>query len=221
MLFDDDRAQSIQIGAVLLFAILMLLFSTYQSSIIPDQNQKIEYDQNLDTQEQFTSIRNVIVAAHDTETDPFYRPSDLLPESGSELAVPLKIGDRAIGALDVHDKGRYAFSEDDIVVLETLADQIAVAVENARLFQEALRRAEREQSVVQITSKIRASKDIDSILRTAVEEMRQALGAREATIRLAPVPAEIGENGQQSNGTEASTDNADGRTAMPPAETEA
>lgn len=159
--------------------------------------------------------------AHDTETDPFYRPSDLLPKSGSELAVPLKIGDRVIGALDVHDEGRYAFSEDDIVVIETLADQIAVAVENARLFQEALSRAEREQSVVKITSRIRASQDIDSILRTAVEEMRGALGARRATIRLAPVPAEIRDNSGQA-GAEGSiqTDAEDGRSNGSPSESD-
>jgi GAF domain-containing protein len=137
--------------------------------------------------------------AHDTETDPYFKESNLLPESRSELAVPLKIGERVIGALDVHDRGRYAFSEDDITVLETLADQIAVAVENARLFQEALQRAEREQSVVQITNKIRASQDIDSILRTAVEEMRQAVGAKRAMIRLAPVPAEIRTNGDDGD----------------------
>lgn len=134
--------------------------------------------------------------AHDAETDPYYRNSNLLPDSESELAVPLKIGERIVGALDVHDAGKYAFSEDDITVLETLADQIAVAVENARLFQDALQRAEREQSVVQITGKIRASEDIDSILRTAVEEMRQALGARRATIRLAPDPSDARSNGQ-------------------------
>ncbi|MGA9532301.1 MAG: GAF domain-containing protein, partial [Anaerolineales bacterium] len=135
--------------------------------------------------------------AHDTETDPYFKSSTLLPQSQSELAVPLKIGDRVIGALDVHDSGKYAFGEDDITALETLADQIAVAVENARLFQEAIQRAEREQSVVQITSKLRASQDIDSILQTAVSEMRLALGASKATIRLAdePVPVRTGGNG--------------------------
>lgn len=138
--------------------------------------------------------------AHDTETDPYYKPSNLLPDSRSELAVPLKIGERIIGALDVHDSGRYAFSEDDIVVLETLADQIAVAVENARLFQEAVSRAEREQSVVQITSKIRQSRDIDSMMQTAVQEMRQVLGARSAVVRLATAPAEPGGNGKPMGG---------------------
>lgn len=136
--------------------------------------------------------------AHDTETDPYFKPSTLLPQSQSELAVPLKIGDRVIGALDVHDSGRYAFGEDDITALETLADQIAVAVENARLFQEAIQRAEREQSVVQITSKLRASQDIDAILQTAVSEMRLALGASKAKIRLAEEPAPIRTNGHEA-----------------------
>jgi GAF domain-containing protein/HAMP domain-containing protein len=137
--------------------------------------------------------------AHDTETDPYFKASTLLPQSQSELAVPLKIGERVIGALDVHDSGKYAFGEDDITALETLADQIAVAVENARLFQEAIQRAEREQNVVQITSKLRASQDIDSILQTAVSELRMALGASRATIRLADEPVPIGTKG---NGTD-------------------
>jgi len=140
--------------------------------------------------------------AHDTETDPYYKQSNLLPDSRSELAVPLKIGDRIIGALDVHDSGRYAFNEDDIGVLETLADQIAVAVENARLYQTAVARAEREQNVVQITGKIRASRDIDAILQTAVSELRQALGAGRASIRLAAAPTELADNSRPlaSNG---------------------
>jgi GAF domain-containing protein/HAMP domain-containing protein len=135
---------------------------------------------------------------HDAETDPYFKASNLLPQTRSELSVPLKIGERVIGALDVHDSGRYAFGEDDITALETLADQIAVAVENARLFQEAIQRAEREQSVVKITSKLRASQDIDSILRTAVSEMRQALGASKAVIRLADQPTSVRTNGHDS-----------------------
>lgn len=144
--------------------------------------------------------------AHDTETDPYFKMSNLLPETRSELAVPLKIGTRIIGALDVHDNGRYAFGEDDIVVLETLADQIAVAVENARLFQEAVGRAEREQSVVQITSKIRASRDIDTMLQTAVRELRLALGAGRASIRLAAAPTELADNGRPADSRSAQID---------------
>ncbi len=58
--------------------------------------------------------------AHDVSTDPYFQPSPLLPDTRSQLAVPLRAGKQVIGALDVQDTGLYAFSEDDIAVLETL-----------------------------------------------------------------------------------------------------
>ncbi len=105
--------------------------------------------------------------------------------------MPLRVGENVIGALDVQDSRPYAFSEDDISVLATLADQLAVAVQNARSYEQALRQAEREQKVLEITSRIRASTDIDSMLKTAVRELRQAVGASRAAIRLSAAPADI------------------------------
>ncbi len=62
-----------------------------------------------------------------------------LPETQSEMALPLKIGKRIIGAIDVQSKAANAFSEEDVEVLSTLADQVALAIENARLFEESQR----------------------------------------------------------------------------------
>ncbi len=107
-----------------------------------------------------------------------------LEEAASELAVPLKIGDQVIGVIDVRQRTPHAFDKEEIAVLETLADQLAVAVQNARLFRETLRRAEREQAVVEVTGRIRASRDVESMLRTAVQEMRTRLGARRGVVRL-------------------------------------
>jgi GAF domain-containing protein len=59
--------------------------------------------------------------------------SPLLPETRSEMALPLRIGERIIGALDIHSTQATAFDEADVQVFQTLADQLAVAVENARL----------------------------------------------------------------------------------------
>jgi transcriptional regulator with GAF, ATPase, and Fis domain len=52
------------------------------------------------------------------------------------MALPLKVGSRVIGVLDVQSQERGAFTEEDVVILQTMADQLAVAIENARLFQE-------------------------------------------------------------------------------------
>jgi GAF domain-containing protein/CheY-like chemotaxis protein len=70
----------------------------------------------------------------DVSHDSLHQPNPLLPETRSELGIPLKIGNRVIGALDVQATRLNAFSNDDIAVLQTLADQIAVAVDNARSY---------------------------------------------------------------------------------------
>jgi signal transduction histidine kinase len=58
----------------------------------------------------------------------------MFPFTQAELAVPLKIGDRIIGVLDVHSVHKDAFAGDEIMVLETLSGQIVVAIENARAY---------------------------------------------------------------------------------------
>ena len=59
-----------------------------------------------------------------------------LPDTRSEITLPLKVADQVIGALDVQSTQEAAFSEEDTAVLQALADQIAIAIENARLFQQ-------------------------------------------------------------------------------------
>lgn len=73
---------------------------------------------------------------NDVSQEPRYVPDDALPATKSELAVPLKIGQRVIGVLDVQSDELNAFDLDDVAVLQTLGDQVAIAIENARLFEE-------------------------------------------------------------------------------------
>jgi GAF domain-containing protein/HAMP domain-containing protein len=122
--------------------------------------------------------------ANDVQVDPFYRPHELLPQTRSELGIPLKVGQRVLGVLDVQHREVNAFSEDDLAVLQILADQLAVAIQNARLFEETLARARREQTVLELTGEIRAQTDTEGMLQAAVSEMRKAFGARRARIRL-------------------------------------
>jgi GAF domain-containing protein len=71
-----------------------------------------------------------------------------LPETRSEIAIPLRRGEEVIGVLDVHSAKPAAFTDDDVKVLEALADQIASAIEGARLYQEsqqAMQEAKRAQ----------------------------------------------------------------------------
>ena len=70
-----------------------------------------------------------------------------LQDTRSEIALPLKVGDRVIGALDVQSTQEGAFSREDATVLQTLADQIVVAIENARLFQATQQALEEVQTL--------------------------------------------------------------------------
>lgn len=76
------------------------------------------------------------------EARSIHRFNPLLPNTRSELGIPLKIGERVIGALDVQSDRTNAFSEDDVTVLQTLADQVAVAVDNARAYELAQKAVE-------------------------------------------------------------------------------
>ncbi|MBN1976851.1 MAG: GAF domain-containing protein [Anaerolineae bacterium] len=74
--------------------------------------------------------------ALDVGTDAVYFRNPLLPETRSEMALPLRIGRRVTGVLDVQSREEAAFDDEDASILQTIADQLAVAIENARLIQE-------------------------------------------------------------------------------------
>ena len=83
--------------------------------------------------------------ALDVGTDAVFFDNPDLPDTRSEMALPLRVGGRIIGALDVQSTQPNAFTENDVANLSTLADQVAIAIENARLFSEsrdALRKSE-------------------------------------------------------------------------------
>jgi GAF domain-containing protein len=131
-----------------------------------------------------TSKRRARVAL-DVGVEPVRFANPLLPQTRSEIALPLVVGEQVLGALDVQSTLSGAFAPVDVAVLQTMADQLAVALQNARLFDQTARQARRERLVVDITSKIRAAGDVDTMLRTAVTELRQALGVSHGAVRLA------------------------------------
>ena len=72
----------------------------------------------------------------DISQEPRYIASQELPDTRSELAVPIKIGTETLGVLDLQSTDTEAFDEIDVFTAQTLADQLAVAIENAHLYRE-------------------------------------------------------------------------------------
>ncbi len=105
----------------------------------------------------------------------------------SELAAPIQLRGQTIGVLDLQElEGARHWTEDDITLIQEVADQVGQALEKARLFDESRRRAQREQATRQITDRIRSRTEVDAMLQTAIRELAQTLQAPRVFVRLAP-----------------------------------
>ena len=142
-------------------------------SYLPDGTISIAQTQNNATLEK---------ALATGETSVLVRPSKGNPAT---LAVPVKFRDQTIGVIHIQaadDKRRW--TEDEIMMVQSISDRAALALENARLFEETVRRADQEESIARVTSQISASTDFKHILQTTVQELGQALGASRSFIQL-------------------------------------
>jgi GAF domain-containing protein len=106
--------------------------------------------------------------------------------SPATVTLPIKLRGQTIGYLDVRSKrGNREWTNGEITLLEAAAERAGLALENARLVESAQRRASRERSIGQISAKIGAVSDIDSILQTAVEELgRKLSNAAEVSLEI-------------------------------------
>ena len=94
----------------------------------------------------------------------------------SQVVVPIELRGETIGNLVVQSPSG-EFSQDQIDIIKAVAERVALSAENARLFEETTRRAERERLVSDITGKIRSVTDPQSMIQTAMDELRKVLGA--------------------------------------------
>jgi GAF domain-containing protein len=101
------------------------------------------------------------------------------------LVVPIRLRGEILGALGLQEtQGERWWTDDEIALIEAVADQMALAIENARLLEETQRRAAQERVLSDITAQVRSSTQVDTILRTAVREIGRALRASEGVIKL-------------------------------------
>jgi GAF domain-containing protein/HAMP domain-containing protein len=106
------------------------------------------------------------------------------------LALPVRAGDQVVGALSVRkEQGADQWTDEETDLLEALVDQLAIALEDARLYQQTHLRATRERMAGEIAANLRQSLDFETVLRTAAQDIRRMLELPEVTVRLVP-PAE-------------------------------
>lgn len=95
----------------------------------------------------------------------------------TRVVVPIELRGETIGTLVVQSPSRGDMNQDQLDLIKAVAERVAISAENARLFDETTRRAERERMVSDITGKIRSVNDPQAMIQTAIEELRNALGA--------------------------------------------
>ncbi|KAB2853067.1 MAG: GAF domain-containing protein, partial [Anaerolineae bacterium] len=129
--------------------------------------------------------------ANDVSKDPMYVPDQGLPDTRSELVLPLRIGKKIVGILDLQSNQLDAFSEDDRVVMQSLADQLAIAIRNADLFDTAEMAREQADKANRLKSVFLSnmSHELCTPL-TAIIGLTQAMLDSNLNIYPTPLPAE-------------------------------
>ena len=101
------------------------------------------------------------------------------------LIVPIKVGNTVIGILDTYKPiADGPWNEEEIAILEALADQLGLALEGARLYRDAQQRASREQLTREIADKMRQATSVEEIIQTTVDELFHTLGTSRAFVKL-------------------------------------
>jgi serine phosphatase RsbU (regulator of sigma subunit)/putative methionine-R-sulfoxide reductase with GAF domain len=112
----------------------------------------------------------------EVQQDARYRFINLLPETQSEVALPLKIEERVLGVLDVQSDQPNAFHPNDLLVLEALADTIARAVEGARLYGDLRRRADQLSLVAEVSKGVTSTLDLKELMRNTAQLIHKKFG---------------------------------------------
>ena len=104
-------------------------------------------------------------------------PNPLLPDTKSEAAIPIATGNIVLGVLDVQQNMINGLGEEDVTLLQSLASQIAISLQNARSYEQSKAQADLELLVNTIGQKIQRATTVEDTLQTAIREIGLALGA--------------------------------------------
>lgn len=188
------------------------LGTAIQNSRLVNQLQTTLKDLNLISQQQaretwlrytaetggmaFVYDRTEVKPALPLDAPPLDPQSIATTEGHDRLVIPIRLRDQVIGLIGLEsDDPERIWTEDEIAVLQSTAEQAALTIENARLLAESQRKAMREQITGEITARVRSSLDMETVLRTAMNEIAQKLG-------VAQLEVQIGLQNRTSDGNE-------------------
>jgi len=124
------------------------------------------------------------VTVNDVTQAPDFLPNPLLPDTRSELAVPMIVAGNVIGVFDIQSDQVGRFTDSDISIQTTLSAQLATSVQNVRQFEQSKAQADLETLVNTIGQKIQRAATVEETLQTAAREIGLALGAARVSASL-------------------------------------
>lgn len=116
------------------------------------------------------------LVANDVSKEPRYYPTRELQLTKSELTVPVKLGKQVVGVLDIESNLEDAFDDGDLQSAKTLADEIALALRNAELYEGEIRRREETAMILEITRAVNSTLLLDEVMKLAATSIGKAVG---------------------------------------------
>ena len=136
---------------------------------------------------------NSVVLVPNVEQAEGWLPNPLLTETRAEIAVPISIGEQVLGVLDVQHNIIGGLQQEDADLLLSIANQVAIALQNARQYAASQARAEEVAYMNAITQKIQATTSVEDALQVAVRELGRATGANKTVVQLAATKPKNGQ----------------------------
>jgi putative methionine-R-sulfoxide reductase with GAF domain/ABC-type uncharacterized transport system substrate-binding protein len=127
---------------------------------------------------------NQIVLIPDVSQAEGWLPNPLLPDTKAEVAVPMAVGPNVIGVLDVQHNVVNGLTAEDAELIQSIANQVAVAVRNAQAYEQAQQEADQQAQVSSISQRIQSATTIDDVLQIALRELGQVLGTQQASVEI-------------------------------------
>ena len=105
-------------------------------------------------------------------------------EKSSQVTIPMKLRGEIVGILNIKTDSDRTWSADDMDIITAIVERAALSIESARLLNESQKRAIREQTISQMSAKIGAGTEIETILKTAVRELGTQIGGAQITVEI-------------------------------------
>jgi GAF domain-containing protein/HAMP domain-containing protein len=125
---------------------------------------------------------NLAVLVSNTSQNPEWLPNQLLPETRSEVAIPISIGDQVLGVLDVQHNVANGLQQEDVDSLQSIANQVAVALQNIQSTQIITKRATELETVARISTAAATIPDVQKMLESVVHLTQRGFGLYHAHV---------------------------------------